>query len=217
VRIPSSEKPPADTAAPASTQPPAPVAPQATDPLVERVVQWLKAKRPEAQILRVVQNERRVHNLSAADRARLEDAGASENLIDAIMHKASEANASESAVAPAAAQPSDRLVEHVLQLLKARRPEANIMRVVQANGRPHDLSAAERAQLEQAGASENLIEAIMHPKLPGGAPNALEAPAHARGDEQQAKAQACQQEAKIAFPNDAVAQAKALLTCMGVK
>jgi hypothetical protein len=110
------------------------------------------------------------------------------------------------------------LVERVLQLLKANQPEANILRVVQAYRRSQDLSAEDRSRLEAAGASENLIERIANVGKASPAPNARAvqaAPAQANKSDD-AKGKACQEEAKLYFPNDAVAEAKAVLTCMDV-
>jgi hypothetical protein len=88
--------------------------------------------------------------------------------------------------------------------------------VVQADGKEYDLTDADHARLEEAGASEIRIDAIMHPKAAMAAPNPREAQRQANRDPQ-AKTKACQDEAKLYFPNDAVAQAKALLTCMELK
>jgi hypothetical protein len=65
--------------------------------------------------------------------------------------------------APARVGP-DLLVESVIQLLKAKTPETRIMQVIQADGKPHPLTGAERARLEDSGASENLMDALEHPK-----------------------------------------------------
>jgi len=81
--------------APSAVQPvqpaPAPLAPppQATaargaDPMVETVMRLLRAKTPEPIILETILGQRTPHNLSGADRARLEDAGASERVLDAL-------------------------------------------------------------------------------------------------------------------------------------
>jgi hypothetical protein len=205
VRAPLGGRPPADATAPVSTQTPAAAAPQPTDPLVTQVLQLLKAKQPEALILKVVQADRRVqHTITAADRAKLEDAGASENLISVIMNKATPAN-SQSA--------RNNLVEAVLQLLKVKQPEALILRAVQADKTPQELSAEDRSRLKEAGASENLIEAIANAGKPAAAPNT----AQPQTNQNDAKGKACQEEAKIYFANDVVAQAKAVLTCMGAK
>ena len=80
---------PARTAAPAAVPPPAtptPVTPATptTDPLVGVVVNYLKAKLPEAQILQSLRQQNHAVKLTGADRAQLEDAGASENLIEGL-------------------------------------------------------------------------------------------------------------------------------------
>jgi len=78
----------APAAAPA---PAAPAAPAATvrDPLINNVVSLLKAKTPELQIMLMLKRRNRTVNLTGADRGELEDAGASEKLIEAILHPAS--------------------------------------------------------------------------------------------------------------------------------
>jgi hypothetical protein len=75
---------------------PAPVAPaqnvpasQVRDPLINNVVSLLKAKLPEKQIMLMLKQRNRPVKLTGADRAELEDAGASEKLIDAIINPAS--------------------------------------------------------------------------------------------------------------------------------
>jgi len=198
--------------APATPPPPVPAAAQPTDALVTQVLQLVKSKQPEATIMRVIQGDRRMQRMiTAADRATLEDAGASEAVIAAVMSKATPANA----------QPSDPIVEQVMQLLKAKVPEAQVMTMVGANAKAHTLNPADRTRLEDAGASESLIAAI---EKGDGAAKGARAPTVYRpgriaptGTADDAKGKACQEEAKLYFPSDAVAQAKAVLTCMGAK
>jgi hypothetical protein len=78
--------------APAPT-PPAPTtnvpASQVRDPLINNVVSLLKAKAPELQILLMLKQRNRPVKLTGADRGELEDAGASEKLMDAMINPAS--------------------------------------------------------------------------------------------------------------------------------
>jgi len=85
---------PATTASVASTRvpvTPAPAAPaaQVRDPLINNVISLLKAKLPEIQIMLMLKQRNRPLNLTGADRGELEDAGASEKLIEALKDPAS--------------------------------------------------------------------------------------------------------------------------------
>jgi len=93
-RNPAASPAPATTASVAPAQvpvTPAPAAPaaQVRDPLINNVISLLKAKLPEIQIMLMLKQRNRSVKLSGADRAELEDAGASEKLIDAVMNPAS--------------------------------------------------------------------------------------------------------------------------------
>jgi hypothetical protein len=69
------------------------------------------------------------------------------------------------AAAPAtpAAQVRDPLFNNVMSFLKAKLPEMQIMLMLKQRNRPLKLTGADRAELEDAGASEKLIEAVMNP------------------------------------------------------
>jgi hypothetical protein len=68
------------------------------------------------------------------------------------------------APAPAEAAPvRDPLVNNVISLLKAKFPEIRIMLMLKQRNRPLNLTGADRGELENAGASEKLIEAMMNP------------------------------------------------------
>jgi hypothetical protein len=71
-------------AAAPNAPPPTPPAAPATDPLVGVVLSYLKAKLPEAQILQSLRQQNHAVKLTGADRAQLEDAGASEKLIEGL-------------------------------------------------------------------------------------------------------------------------------------
>ena len=101
------------------------------------------------------------------------------------------------------------MVESVIRLLKAKTPEPIILEMVLAQRTPHQLSGADRARLEDAGASEKLIETLLNP-------SSTSAPKNPGGSQSQ-KAAACQAEANRKFPNDNVARAKAFAACMQVK
>jgi hypothetical protein len=57
--------------------------------LINNVVSLLKAKAPELQILLMLKQRNRPVKLTGADRGELEDAGASEKLMDAMINPAS--------------------------------------------------------------------------------------------------------------------------------
>jgi hypothetical protein len=50
-----------------------------------------------------------------------------------------------------------------MSLLKAKLPEIQIMLMLKQRNRPLNLTGADRAELEDAGASEKLIEAVTNP------------------------------------------------------
>jgi hypothetical protein len=100
VQAPQPAQSPVASAAPVTTTPvaparvpvtPAPAAPaaQVRDPLFNNVISLLKAKLPEIQIMLMLKQRNRPLKLTGADRAELEDAGASEKLIEAVMNPAS--------------------------------------------------------------------------------------------------------------------------------
>lgn len=99
---------PAATAsvAPARVPAPAPAAaPAVRDPLVNNVISLLKAKLPERQIMLMLKQRNRPLKLNGADRGELEDAGASEKLIEAMTNPASIGpEVTPQAAAPAARQ-----------------------------------------------------------------------------------------------------------------
>ena len=78
----------APAAAPAPAAPATPAA-SVRDPLINNVISLLKAKTPELQIMLMLKRRNRTVNLTGADRGELEDAGASEKLIEAILHPSS--------------------------------------------------------------------------------------------------------------------------------
>jgi hypothetical protein len=95
----------------------------------------------------------------------------------------------------------------VLQLLKAKTPEATILSMIQAQRTPHNLSGADRARLEDAGASEKLLEALANPaSIPA-----------SQNNSQNQKIVTCQAQSNREFPNDSVARAKAFAACMQAK
>jgi hypothetical protein len=55
------------------------------------------------------------------------------------------------------------LINNVVSLLKAKAPEMQIMLMLKRRNRPIKLTGADRAELEDAGASEKLIDAIIDP------------------------------------------------------
>ena len=57
----------------------------------------------------------------------------------------------------------DPLVQSVLQLLRAKTPEPIILEMILARKTPLTLSGADRAKLEDAGASEKVLEALANP------------------------------------------------------
>ena len=64
---------------------------------------------------------------------------------------------------PAQPNRDEQFIQSVLQMLRARTPEPIILEVILVQKTPHTLSGADRAKLEDAGASETLLEAIANP------------------------------------------------------
>ena len=102
--------------------------------------------------------------------------------------------------------------------LKAKLPEAQILQNLRQQNHAVKLTGADRAQLEDAGASENLIEGLANPQsIP---PTAAEQRTEQRRAEQgsaaaqREKSVACQTKVAKEFPTDRVARARALAECM---
>jgi curli biogenesis system outer membrane secretion channel CsgG len=69
---------------------------------------------------------------------------------------------------PAAAKPVSQ-VDSVIQLVKSGMSEGLIIRTLQKQNKPADLSPADLVKLKNAGVSENLINVMMDPSAPVGA------------------------------------------------
>jgi len=112
----------------------------------------------------------------------------------------------------------DPRIANVMQYLKAKLPEAQILQILKNQNKPMALTGADRAQLEDAGASEVLIEAMINPaSIPQ---TAAEQRAAERREEQQKAAErlaACQAQARRDYPNDAAAQRRAVDACRQAK
>jgi hypothetical protein len=106
-------------------------------------------------------------------------------------------------------QPTDQMVESVIRLLKAKTPEPIILEMVLSQRTPHQLSGADRARLEDAGASEKLIEVLLNPSSTSASTN----PAAAQSQ----RYAACQAQANRQFPNDNVARTRAFTACVQAK
>ena len=100
----------------------------------------------------------------------------------------------------------DNMVESVIRMLKAKTPEVMIMETVLRRPIPHQLTGSDRARLEDAGASENLIAVLENPSAAPSLRNAREP--------QNQKAAACREQATQQFPNDNVSRSRAIADCM---
>jgi len=108
-------------------------------------------------------------------------------------------------------------VDNVIQYLKARMTEAQILVVLQGQNKKHELTGADRGRLEDAGASEKLIEALIDPASIGTLPldrSAAAAAARQNVQSQRERLANCQAQANREFPRDAAARAKVLNACM---
>src|SRR5277367_6070162 len=76
---------------------------------------------------------------------------------------------------PAAAKPVSQ-VDSVIQLVKSGMSEGLIIRTLQKQNKPADLSPADLVKLKNAGVSENLINVLMDPAAPVGASAPAPAP-----------------------------------------
>jgi len=121
------------------------------------------------------------------------------------------------ASAAQAAPVKDPIVDNVIQYLKAGLNEAQILVVLQNQNKKHELTGADRARLEDAGASEKLLEALMDPASISPLPldrSAAATAARQNAQAQRERATNCQAQANREFPRDAAARAKALNACM---
>jgi hypothetical protein len=118
--------------------------------------------------------------------------------------------------APQAAPAKDPIVDNVIQYLKAGLNEMQILVVLQGQNKKHELTGADRGRLEDAGASEKLIDALLDPASIGPLRADPRAPASARQNVQAQRERLanCQAQANREFPRDASNRAKALNACM---
>ena len=92
--------------------------------------------------------------------------------------------------------------------------EAQILQMLKNRNRPVTLTGADRARLEDAGASEKLIDAMLDPSSIGTvAPTSRQGTATA----QQERYATCQAQANRNYPNDSVQRARAFASCMQAK
>jgi hypothetical protein len=215
---------PTPTSAPAAPPQPAPSAVAATGS-VDEVIQLVKGGMPEPLVIKSIQNTGKTYRVGTSELLKLQQAGVSENIIEAMMHTTAPAATPATAPVPtvqavpnraAPATPpaqtsraEDPMVQSVLQLLRAKTPEPIILETILTRNTPHTLSGADRAKLEDAGASERLLEALANPaSIPSQRSNPRA---------QNQKSVACQAQAGREFPNDSVARAKAFAACMQSK
>ena len=106
----------------------------------------------------------------------------------------------------------------MIQYLKSKLPEAQILQMLKNQNKAIPLTGADRAQLEDAGASEILIGAMINPaSIPQTA--AEQRTADRRAEQQKAadRFAACQSQASREFPGDAAAQRRAVAACRQAK
>src|SRR5690348_5511428 len=84
--------------------------------------------------------------------------------------------AAKPAARPAAAAPKASPVDNVIQLVKSGMSENLIVKTLQRQNKPIDLSPADLVKLKNAGVSENIINMMMDPSS-APAPAAAPAPA----------------------------------------
>ncbi|HVY67125.1 MAG TPA: hypothetical protein VHH11_20110, partial [Gammaproteobacteria bacterium] len=116
------------------------------------------------------------------------------------------------AAAPAApAKPAaSPVVENAIALLRGKVPQYRILDQVHRSNQPHTLTGDERARLEDAGASERLLQAIEKPadiKL-----EEMQPPRSSPANRQAIVA--CQRKAAQDNPRDAQARIQAIRACM---
>jgi hypothetical protein len=211
-------------AAPPPPAQPAPSAAAATGS-VDEVIQLVKGGMSEPLVIKSIQTAGTTYRVGTSELLKLQQAGVSQKIIEAMMNTAPPAatpvtapvptvQAVPSRVAPAAApaqtsRTEDPIVASVLQLLRAKTPEPIILEMILTRNTPHTLSGADRAKLEDAGASERLLEALANPaSIPSQRSNPRA---------QNQKSVACQAKAMQEFPNDSAARAKAFAACMQSK
>jgi hypothetical protein len=123
------------------------------------------------------------------------------------------APAAQAPTVPAAPAQPDPLINNVIALLNAKMSEAQILQMLKNRNRPVILIGADRARLEDAGASEKLIDAMIDPSSIGTvAPTSRQGTAAA-----QERYATCQAQANRNYPNDSVQRARAFASCMQAK
>src|SRR6185437_9830828 len=94
--------------------------------------------------------------------------------------QAAYAQAAKPVARPAAAAPKASPVDNVIQLVKSGMSENLIIKTLQRQNKPMDLSPADLVKLKNAGVSENIINVMMDPSstpAPAAAPTPAPAPA----------------------------------------
>jgi hypothetical protein len=106
----------------------------------------------------------------------------------------------------------DPFIDNVIAYLKARMPEIQIMLRLKQRNKPLSLTGDDRARLEDAGASEKLIDAMINPASIG-----AEITPQNAASQQRERYATCQAQATRQYPNDAAARNRALTNCLQAK
>jgi hypothetical protein len=165
----------------------------------------------EQLIIKSIQTGGKTYRIGTSELSKLQQAGVSQKIIETMMAAPAAPVAAPVAAPAQPGRADDPMVASVLQLLRAKTPEPVIIEMILARKTPHTLSGGDRAKLEDAGASERLLEALTDPASIPSQPN------NPRAQNLNQKSAACQAQALREFPNDRVARAKALTTCMQSK
>lgn len=118
------------------------------------------------------------------------------------------------AAVPVPAPQKDPRIANVIQYLKNKLQEAQILQILKSQSKPIPLTGADRAQLEDAGASEILIDAMINPaSIPQTAAEQRTAQRRAEQQKEADRFAACQEQASREFPGNAAAQRTAVAAC----
>jgi hypothetical protein len=110
----------------------------------------------------------------------------------------------------------DPMIDNVISQVKARIPEVQILLMLKQRNRPLALTGADRGRLEDAGASEILIEAMANPASigPEVTPEAVATAIRQNAGATRERYAACQAQANRQYPTDRARRAQTLADCI---
>src|SRR6185503_8135735 len=126
---------------------------------------WIAPNTKPKRFLPYSAGEKETNQMDNSDIGMLKPRGLSLAVLSAVflIAQGAYAQAAKPAAHPAAAAPKASPVDSVIQLVKSGTSENLIIKTLQRQNKPIDLSPADLVKLKNAGVSENIINVMMDP------------------------------------------------------